>query len=132
MTHVLDASALLAWAQSEVGGERVAAVLNDAFMSTVNLSEVVAKIVERGASYRPLQLELAASGMTLVGFEPADAYAAGELRAATRRFGLSFGDRACLALAKRLDRPVLTADRTLGEAGPRRDRGGHPLMAGAS
>ncbi len=111
MSHVLDASAVLAWAQHETGRERVEEVLHAAYLSTVNLSESVAKLVERGISYRPLQLDLSTSGLTLVGFEPGDAYAAGALRAATRRFGLSFGDRACLTLARRLGLPVLTADR---------------------
>ena len=111
MSHVLDASAILAWAQDEPGGQRVEDVLHAAYLSTVNLSESVAKLVERGASYRPLQFDLSTSGLTLVGFEPGDAYAAGALRAATRRLGLSFGDRACLTLARRLGMPVLTTDR---------------------
>jgi PIN domain nuclease of toxin-antitoxin system len=33
------------------------------------------------------------------------------LRQTTRQFGFSLGDRACLALARRLQLPVLTADR---------------------
>ncbi len=111
MSHVLDASAVLAWAQEEPGGLRVEDVLHAANLSTVNLCESVAKLVERGISCRPLQLELSTSGLTLVGFEPGDAYAAGALRAATRRFGLSFADRACVALALCLGLPVLTTDR---------------------
>ena len=111
MSHVLDASALLARIQHEPGMDRVSEVLETAFMSTVNLSEAMAKMVERGMDYEPVQRELASSGLTLVGFEPADAYAAAVLRLPTRRFGLSFGDRACLTLARRLGMPVLTADR---------------------
>ncbi|MGH6902012.1 MAG: hypothetical protein ACREIR_04665 [Geminicoccaceae bacterium] len=38
-------------------------------------------------------------------------YAAGFLRPATRRFGLSLGDRICLALAVRLGATALIADR---------------------
>ena len=38
------------------------------------------------------------------------AYAAGELRRATRAMGLSLGDRACLALAASLDGTALTSD----------------------
>ena len=111
MSHVLDASALLAYAHDERGGARVAAVMETAFLSTVNLSEAVAKFVERGTDYRRLQNEIRFSNVTLVPFEAADAYAAGDLRQDTRRFGLSFGDRACIALARRLGMPVLTADR---------------------
>ena len=43
---VLDASALLAMLNSEPGSERVAAALADSVMSSVNLSEVVAKLAD--------------------------------------------------------------------------------------
>jgi PIN domain nuclease of toxin-antitoxin system len=46
-----------------------------------------------------------------VDFTPEDAWRAGLLRRMTRGLGLSFGDRACLALGQRLGLPVLTADR---------------------
>lgn len=111
MRHVLDASALLAYAHNEVGGARVAAVMEAAYLSTVSLSETIARFVERGIDYGRLQNEIRFSGVTLVPFEAADAYAVGVLRRNTRRFGLSFGDRACLTLARRLGFPVLTTDR---------------------
>jgi ribonuclease VapC len=37
------------------------------------------------------------------------------LRRATRHRGLSLGDRACLALARRLEVPAYTADRSWGD-----------------
>jgi PIN domain nuclease of toxin-antitoxin system len=43
-------------------------------------------------------------------FDEDAAYATGALRTATRQLGLSLGDRACLALGLRLQRPVLTTD----------------------
>ena len=43
---VLDASALLALLNRELGSEKVVAALPDAVMSSVNLSEVVAKLVD--------------------------------------------------------------------------------------
>ena len=46
---VLDASALLALLLAEPGAARVAALLPDATVSAVNLSEVVAKLAEHGA-----------------------------------------------------------------------------------
>lgn len=60
--------------------------------------------------HRDLQHDLSQSGLTLISFEPVDAYAAGELRRLTRGLGLFFGDPACLALVQRLSRQVLTAD----------------------
>lgn len=44
-------------------------------------------------------------------FTADDALCAGELWAHTRSSGLSLGDRACLAVALRLDAPVMTADK---------------------
>ena len=43
-------------------------------------------------------------------FDEAQARAAARLWSPTRRPGLSFADRACLALGLRLGRPVATAD----------------------
>jgi PIN domain nuclease of toxin-antitoxin system len=48
---------------------------------------------------------------TRVPFDEGLAYDAGMLIKKTNSAGLSFGDRACLALARRLGAKVLTADR---------------------
>jgi PIN domain nuclease of toxin-antitoxin system len=49
--------------------------------------------------------------ISLVPFDQELAYQVGVLLPLTRATGLSLGDRACLALARRLDVPALTADR---------------------
>jgi PIN domain nuclease of toxin-antitoxin system len=54
-----------------------------------------------------------------VDFDEALALDCGMLLPATRELGLSLGDRACLALARRLSLGVLTADRSWAGA---RDR----------
>jgi PIN domain nuclease of toxin-antitoxin system len=74
------------------------------------VSEVVAKLVERGASALQVQSMLAAVALEIVHFDEGQAMQAGFLRASTRPFGLSLGDRACLALARHLGLPVVTAD----------------------
>lgn len=51
---VLDASALLALINQEVGYEKVVAVLPTACMSAVNASEVIAKLADRGLSDREI------------------------------------------------------------------------------
>jgi ribonuclease VapC len=111
MRPVLDASAVLALLFREHGCDRVGELFDTAFLSTVNLSEVVAKLVERRMPFEAFQKDVAVSGVTMVPFEPVDAYTAGALRRETRSLGLSFGDRACFALAQRLAQPVLTAER---------------------
>ena len=50
-------------------------------------------------------------GLAIRPFDESLAVEAGFLRPATRQYGLSLGDRACLALALRERIPVVTADR---------------------
>jgi ribonuclease VapC len=110
---VLDASALLAFLWVEPGAERVLAELaSRAAMSSVNLAEVLSKVVDRGT---PLDEILALTNQLncdIVAFDDEMAVAAARLRTATRPLGLSLGDRACLALAAARNLPVLTADRS--------------------
>lgn len=109
---VLDASALMALVYGEPGLDSVAAaVMTGAAISTVNLSEVIAKLADRGAPEREIRDTIETIGLDITEFDAADALAAGLLRPATRTAGLSLGDRACLALAQLRGAPVLTADR---------------------
>jgi ribonuclease VapC len=116
LTLVLDASALLAYLRDEPGAELVAqAIADGAIISTVNLAEVFSRSADRGADPAKLADTLSQSGLldgaiTIEPFTTADAIDAARLRPLTRDAGLSLGDRACLALARRLGTPVLTAD----------------------
>ena len=95
----------------ELGSEKVVAALPDVVMSSVNLSEVVAKWVDQGRAETEIRSYLDALGLVIVPFDVEMAYRSGGLRSRTRSAGLSFGDRACLALAESLDVPALTSDR---------------------
>ncbi|MBI2872580.1 MAG: type II toxin-antitoxin system VapC family toxin [Chloroflexi bacterium] len=109
---VLDASALLALLNAEPGAEVVAAALPQAAISAVNLSEVVAKLADAGMPEAAVREALQGLALDVVPFDTDQAYEAGLLRSSTRGVGLSLGDRACLGLARRLNVPALTADRT--------------------
>lgn len=110
---VLDASAFLALLNQEPGSDEVAeAVASGATVSAVNLSEVVAKLVESGMPEDVVREALDPLGLEIVAFDSELAYSAGLLRPLTKDFGLSLGDRACLALARSLGLPAITADRT--------------------
>ena len=111
MSVVLDASALLAYLQDEPGGERVRAVLAQAVMSTVNWAEVIGKAREQGIDTRGLREDLASLGLALEPLSAVQAEIAGQLKERTRRYGLSLGDRACLALGSDRGETVCTADR---------------------
>ena len=113
--HVLDASALLAFAQGEPGGNTVRPLLPMSFVSALNWSEVYQKGVRYGLPIEGLGSDLAAAGLVIVPFGAEDAEAAARLWPQTRSLGLSLGDRACLALALTLGAPVWTADRAWQE-----------------
>lgn len=112
MSVVFDSSAVLAIAFGEQGADRAADALGDGVLSAVNASEVVARLVERGASDEDARESLRGFGLAIRPFDEGLAIAAGLLRRSTRTHGLSLGDRACLALARRERAPVLTADRS--------------------
>jgi PIN domain nuclease of toxin-antitoxin system len=108
---VLDASALLALLQDEPGAELVADLLPGGIISAVNLSEVVAKLTDRGMPGEAARAALEGLPIVVHPFDRESAYQAGALRPTTRTVGLSLGDRACLALAIHLDATAVTADR---------------------
>jgi ribonuclease VapC len=111
---VLDASALLAFMQKESGWESVGRAIGRSAVSAVNWSEVVGKVVARGVSLEGLRANVEAAVIRILDFSADDAELCGQLLPQTRALGLSLGDRAALALARRLDVPVYTSDRAWG------------------
>ena len=109
---VLDASAVLAVMHQEPGAEEVWPHLPGAYLSAVNAAEVAAKLVDAGADPAEAGDRLLRLGARVVAFDTGDIVPSAQLRAETRPAGLSFADRACLALARRLGLPAVTADRT--------------------
>jgi len=109
VTTLLDASALLAAINEEAGADRVSRVLGDAAMSTVNVAEVTGKLIDFG--WRSAEITDLVERLQILSlpFELRDAVASAELRREVSRFGLSLGDRACLATAMRPGYRVLTA-----------------------
>ena len=96
----------------ELGSDAVSEAIEDgAAISAVNISEIVSKLTDKGASELEIHEAIDYLDLNVVEFGTKLAYEAGLLRQKTRSAGLSFGDRACLALALELKLPVLTADR---------------------
>lgn len=111
LAYVIDASALLAMLHGEAGAETVEFALEGGAISSVNWSEVHQHSLARGVALDDLRGELEALGLEIMPFTVEDAEHAAALWRPTRHLGLSLGDRACLALALRLGRGALTADR---------------------
>ena len=108
---VLDASAVLALVHEEPGADHVAAALEDSSISTVNLAEVIGKLVDLGVDASRLPHLLGAAGVRIEPFLAEDAELAGAMRSLKEGKTLSLGDRCCLALTVRSDPPeVLTGD----------------------
>lgn len=108
---VLDASAVLAVIFAEKGADRVVPHLPGALLSCVNLAEVATRAVEAGKPLEAALLEIARLPLRLVDYDAALAQLTADLRKATRPFGLSLGDRACLALGLARKATVITGDR---------------------
>ncbi|HEV2300082.1 MAG TPA: PIN domain-containing protein [Stellaceae bacterium] len=100
-------------------GERAREVLAGSAMTTVNLGEVAGHYARNGASEAEIRQVIEPLPINWIPFDAELAHAAGLLLPATRAAGLSFGDRARLALVARLGVPTLTTDRSwqaVGEA----------------
>lgn len=108
---VVDASVVLAALKGEPGGNRLADLRSGRLISTVNLTEVLSRLLDLNFSEREALSLIEALGLTVVPFDRETAVRAGLLREPTRAAGLSLGDRACLALGLSASLPVLTADR---------------------
>ena len=109
---VLDASALLALFNDEPGAQAVLdALAGDCLVSSVNQTEVLTKLLDKGLSEAEAASVMEAVEIQVVSFDETQSLDAAWLRLETRTVGLSLGDRACLALARSRKAVALTADR---------------------
>ena len=114
MSLLLDASVILTYLHNEPGAETVDAALFDTsecLMSAANHAEVISRCLDRGVTPDVVEPMLAQLGYRVLEITPSDGAQAGLLRTLSRPFGLSLGDRLCLAAARRLALPLLTTDR---------------------
>ncbi len=108
---VFDASAMLALLLHERGEEKLTGKLMDrSVVSTVNLAEVQSKLVKKGGDPRESWEDALSAVDSVEPFTPEHAKIAGDLITTTEKYGLSLGDRSCLALAIALKAPVYTTE----------------------
>ncbi len=80
-------------------------------ISAVNAAEVQAKLVREGKPAEIAWRVTSSATHQIIAFNADQAKLCGSLISQTKSAGLSFGDRACLALAIHMNLPVYTADR---------------------
>ncbi len=107
---VLDASALIALLRREPGADVVKKRLADALISAVNYSEVLKKPLRSAACQVSSVLRPKTFHLKIVPFDEVQAAASAALYLKTKPHGMSFADRACLALGVRQGADVLTTD----------------------
>lgn len=110
--YVLDSSALLAVLSLEPGHERVKELLDRSAISAVNLAEAINKLAQKTSSGESAREYLSPMELTVESWSEEMAYQSAEFSRFHKSHGLSFGDRACLTLAKRLHATAVTADRS--------------------
>ncbi|MXX34828.1 MAG: type II toxin-antitoxin system VapC family toxin [Gemmatimonadetes bacterium] len=114
-TSLLDASAILAALYEEPGCGRVQEALRaGAAMSAVNAAEVSAHLRARDWTSGQVKDVFDDLSIDVLPFDYETALLSGAYRPRTQRLGLGLGGRACLATARRMRLPVLTADRVWG------------------
>ncbi len=79
-------------------------------MSAVNAAEILQKLVTKNMTLSRAEEYLKRFVSDIPPFDLEQAALTATMHAQTREFGLSLGDRACLALGMQLGLPVLTAD----------------------
>jgi ribonuclease VapC len=108
---VFDASAMLAMLQRERGEEKLTEDIRErSVASAVNLAEVQTKLVKKGGDPDESWDDALSAIDSVEPYTSDHARIAGDLIATTERFGLSLGDRSCLALAIALKAPVYTTE----------------------
>ncbi|MGI8792989.1 MAG: type II toxin-antitoxin system VapC family toxin [Acidimicrobiales bacterium] len=116
--NVFDASALLAFAGGEPGADAVEQALETepGVCGAANWSEVAQKVRTHDRDWSLVRALLLSYDLRVEPVTQAD----GELAASMweRGAGLSLADRLCLALGRRLDATVWTADTTWGSGDP--------------
>ena len=107
---VLDSSAVLAALKKEPGGSAVTPLFQSAAIGAVNVAEIHARLLSYGILPATSWGMIQRTGCEICPFTDDQARIAAELIAVTKPYGLSLGDRACLALAIERQAKVYTAD----------------------
>jgi ribonuclease VapC len=108
---VLDSSALIALIKGETGAEIIEPLLGGVVMSTINISEVAGILIDLGMSMEECKSSIEPYIDLVVPLDMEQSFEMAFLKKLTKHKGLSFGDRACIALGIKMALPIYTADK---------------------
>jgi PIN domain nuclease of toxin-antitoxin system len=114
-TYLLDASAVLALARREPGGDKVADLLDHSRIHAVNLGEVVRVLNGKGMPAEEVEGHLRALSLDVIEeINEDEVYSLGKWTIEAKQLGLSLGDCICLAAASKYGLIPVTTDRKWG------------------
>ena len=108
--YVLDSSALIALVRGEPGSETVRAAMGASVVSAVNLTETIAKLIRAGCEPRLVERYLRGLQLEIMPWDEELAWESRDLCSVAWTHGISFADRARLALARHLRLAAITSD----------------------
>jgi len=108
---LLDTSAIIALLKKEPGYELLEEVIANGAVSTVNLSELVSVLARNSIEESEIDEIIRDIIPEIVPFTEDIAVQAGKLVKLTKDFGLSLGDRACIATGIYHNMPIYTTDK---------------------
>lgn len=109
---VMDASAILALIGQEPGADVVAGHMAGSVMSALGWSEVIIVLHNIGMTSQDVENILRQLSVRILPFDTEQAVIAASLHRITHTKGLSLASRACLALGRTYNIPVITAQST--------------------
>jgi ribonuclease VapC len=108
---VIDASALLAFLKDEaISLDQLDSLLPKSLISSVNACEVATVLTRLGIPQKEIEGIITETIGAVIPFNNEHYLLAAKLWQSTKMYGLSLGDRACLALAQHMKLPIYTAD----------------------
>ncbi|MEY4464195.1 MAG: hypothetical protein RLZZ81_1166 [Pseudomonadota bacterium] len=108
---IFDASALIALFAKEDGYQLIKKYMRDGVISSVNIAEVYKYCIEKqGLTEETAKILIKLSDIKIIDFCPDQALISANIIHKTKIYGLSLGDRACIALAIFKNYPILTCD----------------------
>lgn len=109
---VIDASALLAFLKDESFSlDELEIILPNSLLSSVNACEVSTVMLRLGMPLEAIRALIHETVGDVIAFDKELSLIAARLWEPAKAYGLSLGDRACLALGQQLKLPIYTADK---------------------